>query len=156
MEIAFRASTDLESLRFEYQRPVSLRRDLLSEDRRHWGTKRNTELNLIEAYKSSVRVHETVVVHHGEHECSSESVTIQKGDGRHWISAVCSATTSPLRIARNNAHEKSAPYCVQTVGNEPGRPVCVIQVEAIRVEFLDARCGDDNSRRVSQFDNVKG
>lgn len=56
-------------------------RDLEAEDGGHGGFQGGTELELVEAAETLVRVHDPVVVVHGEHEAAGEGVAVHPAGG---------------------------------------------------------------------------
>lgn len=51
----------------------------------HGTLERRPELELVEADEPAVRVHDAVVVVHGQHEAAGEGVAVHPGDGGHGV-----------------------------------------------------------------------
>ena len=57
----------------------------MPEDRSHWRSETNSKLVLIQTQVALVRVHDSVIVHHREHETARESVAVEQSDSRHRV-----------------------------------------------------------------------
>lgn len=113
-------------------------RDFLPKHPAHRRPKRHAQLDLIEAEVPFVRVHDPVVVHHSQHQRSRESVPVEESDRRHRV------------------RQDAPPQRVQTLREEPGRERCMLEIQAIGVEFGDAGGGDDYAGGVAGFEDVEG
>lgn len=102
----------------------------------HGRLERGAKLELVEARKAALGVHDAVVVVHGEHEPAGESVAIHPGDGGH---GVCEEAA----VERPEAGDPKVIANLDGVG----------EVEAVGVEFGQRRgCDDDSRWEAGEFD----
>ena len=59
----------------------------MAEDGGHGGGERGAKFELVGAEEAPVRVHESVVVHHGGHEAAGEGVAVDERDDGHGVAA---------------------------------------------------------------------
>lgn len=84
-----------------------------------------------------MRVHDAVIVHHGNHKPTSERVPVEQSDGRHGV------------------RQQSVPQAIESLGEEAWSGSGVFEVEAIGVEFWEAGCGDDDAWGVFGLEDVE-
>jgi hypothetical protein len=76
------------------------------------------QLDLVQAEKALLGVHEAVVMHHCGHGATGKCVTVEQGDSRHRVGY------------------DSAPERIERAIEEIGRADCAFEVKAIAVESV--------------------
>lgn len=85
-----------------------------------------------------MRIHDAIILHHGDHETARERMPVHQGHGGHRVG------------------EKAVPERVQALLPETWRVTGVLEVQAVGEEFLDARGCYHDAWFVLLFDDVQG
>lgn len=128
----------LESNSLQDHSPESSRLHLLPEDATHRRSKTDSKRQFVQAKKAFVRVHDPVVVHHGHHKAACERVAVEQSDRRHGV------------------RQYLVPESIQGFREEAWSGSGVLEVQAIGVEFGEARCCYHNAGWEFGLQDVEG
>lgn len=110
----------------------------MPEERGHGGLEGRAEDELVQAHVAPGAGGQAVVVAHGQHQAAGEGMAVHPGDGGHGEGQ----EASPDRVQQR-------PEAVGAHG--------VAEVEAVGVELLDGRGGDDDAGLVAaELEDVEG